>query len=148
METTRLLVSFGASLETKARNGCSVISCGSAAHQPELREILEEERRLRQAPPPQFQSEVKPGTVLLGSFKKRKFVDWAYRGEELEDNPVMTRQAVEVAGEATFFFCFRQPPESCAKRLRRLETWPFRDVLHSFLIWPEVGKFARAGLAV
>ena len=132
MEITRLLVSCGASLETTARNGCSVISCGSAAHQPELREILEEERRLRQAPPPQFQSETKPANVLLGGAKKRKLVEWAYRGEELQDDPKVKREDVEVAGEAPgFFFC--QPPESCAKRLRRLEAWPFRDVLHSFL---------------
>ena len=57
---------------------------------------------------------------------------WAYGGEEMEGNPLVKRQAVEVAGEAPGFFFF-QPPESCAKRLRRLETWPFRDVLHSFL---------------
>ena len=132
METTRLLVSFGASLETKARNRRSIISCGSAAHQPELRKILEEERRLRQAQPPQFQSESKPTDVLPGGAKKRKLVEWAYRGEELQDSPKVKREDVEVAGEAPgFFFC--QPPESCAKRLRRLEPWPFRDVLHSFL---------------
>ena len=132
MDVTRLLVSCGASLETKDRGGRSVISCGSPAHQPELCEILEEERRLRQAPPPQFQSEANPRTVLPGGVKKRKFVEWAYRGEELEEKPSVKRQAVKVAGEAQgFFFC--QPPESCAKRIRRLETWPFRDVLHSFL---------------
>ena len=109
MEITPLLVSFGASLETKARDGCSIISCGSAAHQPELRKILEEERRLRQAPPPQFQSEAKPANVLPGGVNKRKLVDWAYRGEELHDNPAVNRQAVEVAGEAPAFFSASRP---------------------------------------
>ena len=73
MDITRLLVSCGASLETTDRSGCSVISCGSAAHQPELRKILAEERRLRRAPPPQFQSKAKPDTVLPGGLKNAKW---------------------------------------------------------------------------
>ena len=146
METTRLLVSFGASLKTKARDGRSIISRGSAAHQPELLKILEKERSLRQDPPPQFQSEARPTTVLPGGATKRKLVHWACRGEELQDNPVVNRESVEVAGEAPgVFFC--QPPESCAKRLRRLETWPFEDFLVlqltfgiHFRFWPEVSR--------